>query len=151
MQSFLCCSSHGPKDTKLHTITTSTIRVAHYYRQFSQSYKDTKLHTIPTNMKWTSLYYGQFPWSDRYQTSYNHHLYNTDSSPLRTVPLVPHGDTKIHTIVTFLILTPIYYGSLSWSERCQKLQAIRTTIGRKRLYYHYLTQIKYDFFFVLIF
>ena len=58
-------------------------------------------------MKWTSLYYGQFSWSDRYQTSYNHHLYNTDSSPLRTVPLVPHGDTKIHTIVTFLIRTPV--------------------------------------------
>ena len=58
-------------------------------------------------MKWTSLYYGQFSWSDRYQTSYNHHLYNTDSSPLRTVTLVPHGDTKIHTIVTFLIRTPV--------------------------------------------
>ena len=58
-------------------------------------------------MKWTSLYYGQFSWSHRYQTSYNHHLYNTDSSPLRTVPLVPHGDTKIHTIVTFLIRTPV--------------------------------------------
>ena len=76
-------------------------------------------------MKWTSLYYGQFSWSHRYQTSYNHHLYNTDSSPLRTVPLVPHGDTKIHTIVTVLIRTPVL-------SPPQRLLCVVGRLGRKK-------------------
>ena len=85
-------------------------------------------------MKWTSLYYGQFSWSHRYQTSYNHHLYNTDSSPLRTVPLVPHGDTKIHTIVTFLITDTCPLSSVEASLCCgeageKEKESARGTMG----------------------
>lgn len=51
-------------------------------------------------------------------------------------------DTKPQAITISVIWdTFLFRTALIVPEIKKKLQAIRTTIGRKRLYYHYLTQI----------
>ena len=85
-------SSHGPKETKFHTNSTSIIL--------------------------TPLYYGQFTWSERDQIPYKLYLYNTDTSLLRTVHLVQKRPNSIQTL-PLIIRTPLYYGQFTWPERDQ--------------------------------
>ena len=52
--------------------------------------RDTKLRTIGSaSIIQTLLYYGQSSWSKRYPSLYNLDVYDTDTSLLRTVLLVP--------------------------------------------------------------
>lgn len=83
----------GSKNTQRLTGPT-TIMTPLYYRQFSVCPVITKLHTFSSSI--ITLEDGQFSWSQRHQTYYSSYLYNTDTSLLLTVLLLPKITNFLH-------------------------------------------------------